>query len=120
MRILNATCAIFTPLVVENAHIVPFIAVENKGSNSCKIHYRGLTKFTDGQTDAAAVGESRGGRGSQVAAGWNSCGGIGRKCAFYNGFAGCVPTKFRFRCAACNQAAILVRYVVFSVGVLYP
>ena len=39
--------------------------------------------------------------------------GIGRKCAFYNGFAGSVPTKFRFRCAACNQAAILVRYVVF-------
>lgn len=24
---------------------------------------------------------------------WESCGGIGRKCAFYNGFAGCVPTK---------------------------
>ena len=22
---------------------------------------------------------------------WNSCGGIGRKCAFYNGFAGPVP-----------------------------
>ena len=25
---------------------------------------------------------------------WNSCGGIGRKCAFYNGFTGSVPTKF--------------------------
>ena len=23
---------------------------------------------------------------------WNSCGGIGRKCAFYNGFAGSLPT----------------------------
>ena len=35
--------------------------------------------------------ENRGAGGAQVAAGWNSCGGIGRKCAFYNGFAGPVP-----------------------------
>ena len=32
--------------------------------------------------------------GAQVAVCWNSCGSIGRKCAFYNGFAGPVPTKF--------------------------
>ena len=32
--------------------------------------------------------------GAQVSALWNSCGGIGRKCAFYNGFTGSVPTKF--------------------------
>ncbi len=64
--------------------------------------------------------ERRGAGRAQVDVCWESCGGIGRKCAFYNGFAGSVPTKFRFRCAACNQAAILVRYVVFSVGVLYP
>ena len=55
---------------------------------------------------------------------WNSCRGIGRKCAFYKGFAGCVPannTEGSFSLgAACNLAAILVRCVVFSVGVLYP
>ena len=32
-----------------------------------------------------------------MAALWNSCGGIGRRCAFYNGFAGCVPAKFHGR-----------------------
>ena len=41
--------------------------------------------------DAGGAGEARG--GAQVAVGWNSCGGIGRKCAFYNGFAGYVPKK---------------------------
>jgi len=30
--------------------------------------------------------------GAQVTSYWNSCGGIGRKCAFYNGFAGSLPT----------------------------
>ena len=32
-----------------------------------------------------------------MAACWNSCGGIGRKCAFYNGFARSVPAKFSHR-----------------------
>ena len=40
------------------------------------------------------VGCAAGGGWVQVAACWNSCGGIGRKCAFYNGFARPVPTKF--------------------------
>ena len=68
--------------------------------------------------DVGGAGEARGGLASGRPL--EQLRGIGRKCAFYNGFAGSVPTKFRFRCAACNQAAILVRYVVFSVGVLYP
>ena len=33
------------------------------------------------------------GGGADVAASWNSCGGIGRKCAFYKGFAGSVPAS---------------------------
>lgn len=69
--------------------------------------------------DAGGAGDARGGRGASGRR-LEELRGIGRRCAFYNGFAGFVPTKFRFRCAACNQAAILVRYVVFSVGVLYP
>ena len=39
--------------------------------------------------------EKRGVGGAQVAVGWNSCGGIGRKCAFYNGFTGCVSKKLK-------------------------
>ena len=38
---------------------------------------------------AGGAGEALG--GAQVAALWNSCGGIGRKCVFYNGFVGSVP-----------------------------
>ena len=39
--------------------------------------------------DAGGAGEARG--GAQVDVCWESCGGIGRKCAFYNGFTGSVP-----------------------------
>ena len=42
------------------------------------------------------AGEARGGRGRKAVC-WNSCGSIGRKCAFYNGFAGPVPTKSESR-----------------------
>ena len=70
-------------------------------------------------TDVGGAGEARGGRGVSGCL-QGRLRGIGRKCAFYNGFAGSVPTKFRFRCAACNQAAILVRYVVFFGGGAVP
>ena len=33
------------------------------------------------------------GEGAQVDVCWDSCGGIGRKCAFYNGFAGSCPRQ---------------------------
>ena len=45
--------------------------------------------------DAGAAGEARGGRGASGRL-LEELRGIGRKCAFYNGFAGSVPTKFRF------------------------
>ena len=43
--------------------------------------------------DAGAVGEARGGRGASGRR-LEQLRGIGRKCAFYNSFAGSVPTKF--------------------------
>ena len=39
------------------------------------------------------AGEGRGGRGASVHL-LEQLRGIGRKCAFYNGFTGSVPTKF--------------------------
>jgi len=42
--------------------------------------------------DAGGVGEARGGRGASVRL-LEQLRGIGRKCAFYNGFAGSVPKK---------------------------
>ena len=41
------------------------------------------------------VPERREEGGAQVAALWKSCGGIGRKCVFYNGFTGSVPKKLK-------------------------
>ena len=44
--------------------------------------------------DASGAGEARGGR---VASGrlLEQLRGIGRKCAFYNGFTGCVPKNLK-------------------------
>ena len=43
--------------------------------------------------DAGAAGEGRGGRGASGRL-LEELRGIGRRCAFYNGFAGCVPMVF--------------------------
>ena len=44
--------------------------------------------------NAGAGGEARDGRGREEWLPAGTVAGIGRKCAFYNGFAGSVPTKF--------------------------
>ena len=45
--------------------------------------------------DAGGAGDAWGGRGASGRL-LEQLRGIGRKCAFYNGFTGSVPTKFRY------------------------
>ena len=67
---------------------------------------------------AVTLPEKRGAGGAQVTFYWNSCGGIGRKGAFYNGFAGCVPTKSWWRnggtCKGNADAGLILYAAVFD------